>query len=197
MADSWLAPVEALPQRTFVLAAGGAVAAPLLAALALVEPIWAFAALLPLVGAAALARHRARIAGLPLEVAALGLVGRVDGMKVFRFRARLGRGRAVARAVAEVRWRGPDGVEIPLSVEPGSYERVVGAWTICARDRGGKTGDAGELHVVVQADEGARTWQAAAQVPVAGLRRGRFAGAAVSGGCLVPGDWQAVVPEEA
>ena len=196
MADSWLAPVEALPQRTFVLASAAAVAAPVLVAAALADPWWFALAIVPAAVAMALGTHRARVAALPLEVGPEALVGRVDGVKVFRFRARLGHGRAASRAVAHVVWRGEDGVDIPLSVEPAGYARVVGAWTVCARDRSGRTGAAGELHVVVKAEERGRTWQAEARWPATAIRRGRFGGPDVRDGRLVNVDWDAILPDD-
>lgn len=196
MADTWLAPVEALPQRTFVLASATAVAVPLFVAAALADPVWLAIATVSVAVSFALGSYRARVANLPLEVGPQVLVGRVDGVKVFRFRARLGHGRAASRAVADVRWVGEDGVEVLLSVEPAGYARVVGAWTVCARDRAGRTSGAGELHVVVKADERGHTWRAEARWPATEIRRGRFGGPDVRDGRLVPVDWNAVLPED-
>lgn len=196
MADSWLAPLEALPQRTFVLASAAAVAAPMVVAAALADPLWFALAVVPAAVATALGVHRARVAALPLEVGPEALVGRVDGVKVFRFRARLGHGRAASRVVAHVVWRGEDGVDVPLSVEPSGYARVVGAWTVCARDRNGRAGAIGELRVVIKAEERGRTWQAEARWPATAIRRGRFGGPELRRGRLVHVDWDAILPDE-
>lgn len=196
MSDTWLAPIEALSQRTFVLASAGAVLVPVVLAAVLADPVWLAMTAVPAAIAVGLGMVRARAAALPLEIAPQVLVGRVDGVKVFRFRARLGHGRAASRAVATATWVGEDGVEVPLSVEPAGYARVIGAWTVCARDRGGRTGAGGELRVVVTAEERSRAWRAEARWPATEIRRGRFDGAEVRGGRLVDVDWDRVLPEE-
>lgn len=136
---------------------------------------WAFAALGAGAAAAvaALARRRRAARTLPLELAAFALRGRIDGTPVWRFRARLGRGRALRRPRAEVRLVGDAGEVVLETLVPADV--LVGPFTIVARDPGRLVGDRGVLVVRVACEEAGRVWEAEARYDVAACRDGWFA----------------------
>lgn len=159
--------------------------------IALFAPV---AAAIVAAGIAAL-RYRNRVASLPLEISPVALVARRGSSRTYRFRARLGHGRAVAEPRVEVLVVAPDGRRIPLST--ARLPRVIGPFTVLATDAGEPVGD---LLVRVSGREGPRRWEIERTFGRADLRPGRFtAGVVRRRGRLEvdPTTWDAVVPEDA
>jgi hypothetical protein len=115
------------------------------------------------------------IDGLPLEIAPVVGTGLVDGVRVYRFRARLGRGRLLRDPSAEVSFVGSDGAPRRLDVEV-PRGRLLGPFTVLARDRGGACATPGEFQVGVAASAGGTEWRAERRIPVDAVRDGWFGG---------------------
>lgn len=175
--------VENLPQRLFVGLSGGAVALPILGA-ALVDGAAAISlGAIGVIAAGAVAwaaQARAKALSLPLEIAPVALSGRVDGQPMYRFRVRLGNGRALRSAQARVTWRPTDGEPAPLVIVEPSGPRV-GAWTVLAFDPLHRCDGPGTFTVEVTAQEGARTWTSQATYAHDVVRPGRFEAGVAAG----------------
>jgi hypothetical protein len=136
------------------------------------------AALVALSGAAGLsvgyAHHlRKQLAGLPLELGQDAVQSQIDGRRVYRFRARLGRGRVVRSPRVTVRFvpegGPPQGL---LATVPG--ERHCGAWTVWATDPEAAVQGPGRFEVALEVDEGGKVWKAAGQWDHDAVRTGHF-----------------------
>ena len=136
-------------------------------------------------------RRRAIAAGLPLELSRVGLAGSVNGVRVVRFRTRLGHGRAMRAAVAVVSFEPVGGPAVPVATLRPAAPVIVGPWTVVVPDPDGRA--EGAFVVRVTAAEGPREWSAEARYPVSELGRGWFCGGIVRrGGRLVfdAGGWE-------
>jgi len=118
---------------------------------------------------------RRRLARLPLVVAPVGLRGRYGPHRAYRFRARLGRGRALSAGRAEVTFVPTTGAPVALPCVLGEVSRAVGPWTLVVLDNlGTLEGREGRIEVVVHAMEGGRAWRARRAWSLGDLRSGRF-----------------------
>lgn len=140
--------------------------------------------------------YRRRVSTLPLEIAPVALVGRLDGHPVYRFRLRLGHGRPMHDARAEVSFVGPAG-ETPLAPVLGEAPTLLGPWTLAVVDRAHAADGPGSFRVRAEVTEGGRTWRAERTWPREALRPGRFAPAVrIRHGRLEwEGPWDAVREE--
>lgn len=187
--------------RPRTIAVGGALATLLLAVATV--PAGPLAADVLLLGAAALValasgaawRAARRLASLPLEVAPAAALGTVDGATVYRFRARLGQGRAFRDAQAEVRFAPDAGEPVALRVERLPAV-ACGPLTLVVRDPSGLVTGPGRFHVRVRVVSAGRTWEAVASVDASAVRPGRFGGIGVVGGRLAFDERWAVVETE-
>lgn len=141
-------------------------------------------------------REAKRLAELPLEVAPVALVGWLDGGTVYRFRARLGRGRSLRDPTAEVRFVPEGGPPIDLVVE-WPARSLCGPVTLLVRDPGDRVRPPGRFVVALTVRSAGRTWAATTEVPADAVRRGRFGGVGVADGRVVFDDRWATVVEEA
>lgn len=123
-------------------------------------------------GAAALKVHLMR---LPLEVAPTAVEARLDGHRAFGFRVRLGRGRAIRRGTAEVRYHPVQGEPIELDVVLAEPEAIIGPWSVVAVDRYEQVGPAGRIELAVRVIEGERDWETTRRWPLEDVVVGRFA----------------------
>lgn len=117
---------------------------------------------------------RVHLARLPLELADLALTTRIDGHHAYGFRARLGRGRLMRNATAQVRFLPDHGDPIPLEPLMGTGERLLGPWTVVIIDRDGRCGGEGRFEVSIDATEGQKTWTAAHTYGADDIQAGRF-----------------------
>lgn len=156
---------------------GGAVSALPLAAIPFVpllgDVIAGVVCVAGLVATGWLFTERRRIGQLPLELAAAAARGRVDGVDVYRFRARLGRGRRMRRPEVTVTWRPADGAPVPLAVAL-PVDDLCGPWTIVASDPAGVVRGPGALHLEVRVDSAGQPWRAAASYELEAVPAGRF-----------------------
>lgn len=117
-------------------------------------------------------RVRARLRGLPLEIGPVAATGLADGARIFRFRARLGRGRRLARPRAEVWFEAADGrVALPVRVPA---DELVGPFTLVATDPDGRCAGPGRFVVEVACDERGRAWSASRVIPRDAVTEGWF-----------------------
>lgn len=174
-----LAPLVGLP---FVPGLGDLLLAALAAAIAGATG-WAF-------------RESKRLAELPLEVAPVGAIGWLDGGRVYRFRARLGRGRSLRDPVAEVTFLPEQGEPIGLSAE-WPARSLCGPITVLVRDPAGRVQGAGRFALRLTVRSAGQTWTAAATIPSDALREGRFGGVTVAGGRVAFDEGWAALIEEA
>jgi hypothetical protein len=117
--------------------------------------------------------ERRKLDQLPLVLAPAAASGRVDGIDVYRFRARLGLGRAMRAPEAEVLFEPTGGAPVSLGVVSPA-QHLCGPWTIVATDPGGRVRAGGHLVVKVQVHSGGRSWSAERRFPVAEVVVGRF-----------------------
>lgn len=115
------------------------------------------------------------LGSLPLELAPVVGRGRVDGQIVYRFRARLGRGRALHDPSARVRWE-------PASGEPIELEAVLparslcGPFTILVPDPMDRVDGPGRFYIEVEVESRGRAWIASGSYPEGAIHGGRFGG---------------------
>jgi hypothetical protein len=121
-------------------------------------------------GAAAAARQR--LDRLPLRVAESAVWGWVDGVRVLRFRACLGRGRS-CRPVMRARWVPREGAPVPLQVQLAS-DHVCGPFVGTVVQP-----PVGEGHYEVEAQVGDEV--AKATIAASSVREGRFDRGIVAG----------------
>jgi hypothetical protein len=130
-------------------------------------------------------RTRAVAAELPLELAGAAFSGRVNGVRVYRFRVRLGHGRAMHGPVAAVTFRPEVGAPVELAVAAAPSDILVGPWIVVASDPDGVCDAPGAFDLAVRATERGRLWEAAGIWRREALVDGRFgAGMARVGGRL-------------
>lgn len=174
--DALLPVAQSVPTRRLAVLTAVAIAAPAIGAVVLhgtIGAILAFLAILAVVVSGAAWRLRAIARSLPLEIAPQAARGTLDGRPAWWIRARLGVGRYVQHASADIEWRG-DGRRVRLDrIEPSGPR--VGAWTVIVVDRNGEVGDGGEFIVRLRADEPGRRWETERVVAAADVRSGRFA----------------------
>lgn len=174
--------IEGLPLRTFVALAAASIAIPgVLAAWA--PEAWMSALFVVISGVAAFgfgwaAQQRRLVAELPLEVAKVAVRTRVNGVPAYQFRLRLGRGRQVRDATAEVWWHPAVGAPraLELVVTPGPR---IGPWTVLALDRESEV-SGGQFVLRAKATTDAQAWEA--EQRVSDVRDGRFSAAVVPAG---------------
>lgn len=136
-----------------------------------------------------------RLAVLPLEVAGTGGTGVIDGVTVYRFRLRLGHGRAFSHPEVRVAWEatGAAPVDLPTAPLPGV---ACGPLTVIVRDPAGHVGGTGTFRVRARVTSRGRGWDAEAAIPLGSVAPGRFAGLAMAGGRLsFADDWDKIRPE--
>jgi hypothetical protein len=168
---------ERLSTPGFFGAIAGVVGLPLVAAALVDGPLQVAAGGLAVVGAivsGGLGWQRRRSATLPLVAASVGLRGRVDGQVAYRFRVRLGHGRTMRNARAEVVFRAADGDEVALPPLMANAKALVGPWTVAVLDRDGRCDRPGTFVLRVWAEENGRTWDMVAPFPQGEMRDGRF-----------------------
>lgn len=167
---------QGLPMRQLAVGSAIAVVLPAVGAVVLPGSLQAIAAVLAVLAIAvvgAIWRLRALARSLPLEIAPRAARGTLDGRPAWWIRARLGVGRYVQHASAEVEWRG-DGRRVRLEhIEPAGPR--VGAWTVIVVDRNGEVGAGGEFIVRLHCDEPGRRWEVERIVAANDVRVGRFA----------------------
>jgi hypothetical protein len=150
-------------------------------------------------GSSAIGLEKRRLAMLPLALSPVALRGTLDGVRAWRFRVRLGRGRSMVLLGATVRFHGEDGIVISLKPVLPASARFLGALTLVVLDREGACAGPGRLQVEVSAAEGDRTWTAEGSWSTTDTRPGRFAADFVLvGGRLTPrpDTWDTVIPED-
>lgn len=128
----------------------------------------------------ALVYRRWQVLNLPLDVAPVVVRGQLDGLPAYRFRVRLGRGRVVQAARAEVIWQPEDGKPVTIEILEAAGARV-GPWTVVALDRRRCCAEPGAFRLRVHAEERGRTWSADVPFGPETVREGRFANALVPG----------------
>ncbi|MBW1877941.1 MAG: hypothetical protein JRI25_24575 [Deltaproteobacteria bacterium] len=144
--------------------------------------------------------YRRGLGLLPLEFAESALRGRLDGCAVYRFRIRLGRGRPMRNAHAEVAFVREDGTEVRLEPVADQVPVLLGPWTVAVLDATRQCDGAGAFRVRVRVQEGGRIWESERTWPRAMVREGRFEAAICRRrGRLVwdPVAWDAVLEEPA
>lgn len=176
--DALLPVAQGLPTRRLAVITATAILVPAIGAVVLhgtVGAILAITAIVAVVVCGAIWRLRAIARSLPLEIAPQAARGTLDGRPAWWIRARLGVGRYVQHASADIEWRG-DGRRVRLDrIEPSGPR--VGAWTVIVVDRNGEIGDGGEFVVRIHADEPGRRWVTERVVTANDVRIGRFAAA--------------------
>ncbi|MEM6927910.1 MAG: hypothetical protein AAF602_13345 [Myxococcota bacterium] len=128
------------------------------------------------IGAAAfVGGARGAVHGLPLQIAPRASRGVSRGQPVFRFRARLGRGRTLTEPVATVSWQGPDGDEVPLDPWVPA-DTLCGPFTFLAHDPAGRVDGQGQFVVRLQVQSAGRAWSAERRIAVEDVVEGPFEG---------------------
>lgn len=118
---------------------------------------------------------RARVDALPLEIAPTVGTGHIDGVRVYRFRVRLGRGRRAASPSATVSFEDADGETYALAARVPADE-VIGPFTIVCPDPEHTCAGPGRFHVEVTCVAQGRSWNAAAVLDKSDVAEGWFAG---------------------
>lgn len=193
--DRAIAVVEPWSLRTWLALGGAGVLLPLaltIPAAGVLDLVLVGLALTSAGGALWAIRVRTWLDRLPLEIAPVAGTGRIDGMRVYRFRARLGRGRRLQDPSAVVEFVGSDGKALPLDVQLPQGP-LCGPFTVIARDTAGSFGNPGELRIRIAARAAGSEWQAERRILATDVREGRFGGISpVSGKIRFEGDWAAV-----
>lgn len=137
-------------------------------------------------------RLQRQLGALPLEIAPLVGTGIVDGVRVYRFRVRLGRGRMVAMPSATVTFVDEEDERRALPAEVPADE-LCGPFTIVVRDPTHAIGD-GRFEVRVACEAEGRRWETARELPTDVIREGWFAGIALADGRIrFDSDWTRIV----
>ena len=121
----------------------------------------------------ALAYVRRRALQLPLRLSDVACRGLLGGVRVYRFRACLGRGRAFSRGVASVEYMRDD-LRVSLPVTLSRIAQGVGPWTLVVTDPDHVVSGEGHFMVEVQMQEGTRRWKTEQRYPVSELLTGVF-----------------------
>ncbi len=108
----------------------------------------------------------------------------VDGAVIYRFRARLGHGRALRDPRGEVIFEPAEGAPVALTALVPATS-MCGPFTLVVRDERGVVGE-GVLRVRIEVRAGGRTWPAEATYPTREIAAGRFG----------PDHWERLHPEE-
>ncbi len=175
--------------RTGIVALGAGGVALVIAALPAITPLAADVALV-IAGASGVGGAgwawlvRQRLLGLPLELAPIAGRGTVDGAVIYRFRARLGHGRALRDPRVEVIFEPAEGAPVALTALVPATS-MCGPFTLVVRDERGVVGE-GVLRVRIEVRAGGRTWPAEATYPTREIAAGRFG----------PDHWERLHPEE-
>jgi hypothetical protein len=192
-----IAVVEPWSLRTLVLIAAGAAACPL--ALTVVTPLAGDIAMVGIAGAIAglggwAVRVRRWLDDLPMEIAPVVATGRVDGVTVYRFRVRLGRGRPLKEVSATVRAEDQDGavIQLPTLVAGGT---LTGPFTVVAHVPPSRALRPQRFDVDVSGTAGGRRWNLTRRLDAGALRAGRFGGIESEDGRVRFDDWVEVVPD--
>lgn len=134
---------------------------------------------------------------LPLEIAPLGGAGTVNGVRVYRFRFRLGRGRPLKDLVVRVSFqpdRGGAPVELPVGAPQGL---LTGPVTVVASDPTWATATPGRFLLSGSCEGGGERWEARAEIHSSAIREGSFGGIDVRNGRVeFTSDWTAVTARE-
>lgn len=193
-----IAVVQPWSLRTLVVGAVVAVACPL--ALTYVTPLAGDLAMVGIAGASGAVggwaiRVRRWLDRLPMEIAPVVATGRVDGVVVYRFRVRLGRGRPLREVAATVRAEDHDGevVQLPTLVAGGT---LTGPFTVVAHVPPVRALRPRRFDVDVVGTAGGRRWAAAAQLGADAIQHGRFGGIESEDGRVRFDDWVEVVPDD-
>jgi hypothetical protein len=137
-------------------------------------------------------RETRRLAELPLELAPIALRGVVDGAILYRFRARLGRGRTFRDAQARVWFEPAEGEAIELVPRP-LPPLATGPLTVVVADPDGRIAAPGAFRVALEVRSRGRSWTATATI--AAIEEGRFDGIALVAGRVAFGeDWDRIRP---
>jgi len=194
--------IERIPRRWLVAGSVVVVALPLAGTLLVqgtADLALAGVAAVAAAGAAWIAWLRRQLARLPLELSPHALRGPLQGGEVYRFRVRLGRGRPMHNASAEVSFVPESGEPVPLVPVLDRAECLVGPWTIAVSDQGGQVVGPGRFEVRARVEEGGRTLEVSGGWARDDLVEGRFhSGFTVAKGrlCWEPDAWDEVVPLE-
>jgi hypothetical protein len=144
-------------------------------------------------GAWSAVRLKARLAELPLEIAPVVGTGIVDGVRVYRFRVRLGRGRSVLLPFATVSFVDEEDERYALRAElPG--DDLCGPFVIVVPDPEHRCLGEGRFEVHVVCESEGRRWEAERVLPRTVVQDGWFGGIDVSSGTLrFEPDWTRLV----
>lgn len=118
---------------------------------------------------------RSRLDALPLQIASTVGAGYIDGVRVYRFRVRLGRGRRAALPSATVSFEDADGETFALAAKVPA-EELIGPFTIVTPDPEHTCAGPGRFHVEVACEGQGRRWTASAVIDKRAVAEGWFAG---------------------
>lgn len=128
-----------------------------------------------LVASAALLAWRVHIERLPLVLGPVAASAKLDGHTAFRFRALLGRGRAMLDARARVRFVSAQGDSIELEPIMARADQLLGPWTVVVIDREQVWDKDGRFEVEVAAvDPKGREWSVTQRYGATEVIDGRF-----------------------
>ncbi|MEQ1564406.1 MAG: hypothetical protein ABMA64_02125 [Myxococcota bacterium] len=174
------------------------------AAFAVMSPVWwtpplvdlglGLCALGSLAGGWSAIRLKRRLAQLPLEIAPVACVGWVDGVRVYRFRVRLGRGRVLLLPAATVSFVDDEEERYALAAEvPG--DEMLGPFVIRVADPAHQCTGEGRFELRVECESpGGERYAAVQVIPSAAVRPGRFGGiGSARGSVTFDVDWTAIV----
>lgn len=191
--------VERTPMQRWVSSGLLGAAIPLALAAAPWTGTWADVGLLALGTAAPLAawsavRLRSQLETLPLAIAPVIGTGSVDGVRIYRFRLRLGRGRRVLTPSATVSFEDVDGERYALAAHVPADD-LIGPFTIVCPDPRQVCAGPGRFVVQVACDAPDRAWTAQATLDKRLAHDGWFGGVENGAdGVRFTSEWGVVVP---
>lgn len=138
-------------------------------------------------------RWKREAARLPLEIAPIVGTGIVDGVRVYRFRVRLGRGREVFLPVATVSFVDEEDERYALRALIPADE-LLGPFVVLVPDPDHSCLGDGRFEIRVACDADGERWEAERVLPKSALREGWFGGIGLSRrGLDLDGDWTQIV----
>jgi hypothetical protein len=118
-------------------------------------------------------RHRTLVSALPMELSDQVLTGVVNGAPVYRFRARLGKGRGVRKLSSLATFRPKTGEPVVLQVLIPA-DLVFGPFTLVVVDGAGACVGPGEWTLEVSGTSKGQQWAAKRHWAVDEVTKGRF-----------------------